>query len=253
MRGTATYESTRERRFWGGGEPFIWLTGGALTLSLILVAGLIALILVNGLGFFWPKDVARVTLADGVVLTGQIVDREPIPDKRGQYRIKLKVANRDLYGADFQWVPESQVTRRAYPADVAVIERTEWGMLIGTLKEVRDGGRVIASGPEQSWEVVRARLPGSEAARREIRRIEVRDIGAINREQERLRLAAAAPRAARRPRRPGGGELSRPSWPRCSSATMSRRRASRSSGRASRRASWSRPIGARRRSCPSRR
>jgi phosphate transport system permease protein len=37
--------------------------------------------------------------------------------------------------------------------------------------------------------VVRARLPGSEAARREIRRIETRDIGAINREQERLRLA----------------------------------------------------------------
>ena len=103
------------KRFWSGGEPFIWLTGGALTLSLILVTGLIALILVNALGFFWPKDVARITLADGAVLTGQIVEREPIPDKRGQYRIKLKVANRDLYGADFQWVPESQITRRAYP------------------------------------------------------------------------------------------------------------------------------------------
>ena len=177
------------KRFWSGGEPFIWLTGGALTLSLILVTGLIALILVNALGFFWPKAVARITLTDGAVLTGQIVEREPIPDKRGQYRIKLKVANRDLYGADFQWVPESEIIRTAYPPDVAVIERSEWGMLIGTLKEVREGGRVIASGPEQSWEVVRARLPGSEAARREIRRIETRDIGAINREQERLRLA----------------------------------------------------------------
>ena len=96
-------------------------------------------------------------------MTGQIVEREPIPDKRGQYRIKLKVANRDLYGADFQWVPEGQIARREYPPDMAVIERSEWGMLIGTIKEVREGGRVIASGTEQSWEVVRARLPGSEA------------------------------------------------------------------------------------------
>ena len=42
------------KRLWSGGEPFIWLTGGALALSLLLVAGLIGLILVNGLGFFWP-------------------------------------------------------------------------------------------------------------------------------------------------------------------------------------------------------
>ena len=77
-----------------------------------------------------------------------------------------------------------------------------------------------------SWEVVRARLPGSEATRREIRRIEVRDIGAINREQERLRLALR--RLELRGVR-GGPEVaaSRRSWPRCSSATMSRRRASR--------------------------
>jgi len=113
---------TRVRRIFAGGEPFIWLTGGALTLSLLLVAGLIGLILYNGLGFFWPRDVLRATLADGKTLTGQVVEREPVPGAAGQHRIKLKVANRDLYGADFQWVDESQITRREYPADVAVIE-----------------------------------------------------------------------------------------------------------------------------------
>ena len=99
------------KRVWSSGEPFIWLTGGALTLSLLLVAGLIGLILYNGLGFFWPRDVVRLTLADGDVLTGQIVEREPVPGKPGQYRIKLKVANRDLYGADFLWVDEGQIAR----------------------------------------------------------------------------------------------------------------------------------------------
>ena len=177
------------KRFWSGGEPFIWLTGGALTISLMLVGGLIGLILYNGLGFFWPADVARLTLTDGTVMTGQVVEREPIPAEPGHYRIKLKVANRDLYGADFQWVDESRIAKRTYPPDVAVIERTEWGLLIGTLEEVRDGGRVIATGPEQSWAAVQARLPEAERVRREIRGIETRDIGAINDEQERLRLA----------------------------------------------------------------
>ncbi len=37
-------------RFWKSGEPFIWLTGGALALALLLVAGLVALILASGLG-----------------------------------------------------------------------------------------------------------------------------------------------------------------------------------------------------------
>ncbi len=176
---------TRVSRIFAGGEPFIWLTGGALTLSLLLVVGLIGLILYNGLGFFWPRDVLRATLADGKTLTGQVVEREPVPGAAGQYRIKLKVANRDLYGADFQWVDESQITRREYPPDVAVIERTEWGLLIGTIKEVREGGQPVA-GP--AWAELQKRLPDAARVRRQIQRIETGTIGAINYEQEKIRL-----------------------------------------------------------------
>ncbi len=60
-------------------------------------------------------------------MTGQVVERETVPGRAGQHRIKLKVGNRDLYGADFLWVDEASIARREYPADVAVIERTEWG------------------------------------------------------------------------------------------------------------------------------
>jgi phosphate transport system permease protein len=179
--------SARHKGFWSGGEPFVWLTGGALTLALLLVAGLITLIVYNGMGFFWPKAVVRLTLSDGTVITGQLVDREPVPARRNEYRIKLKVANRDLYGADFQWVDEAQVAKREYPADVAVIERTEWGLLIGTIKEMRDGGKVIAVAPA-AWGEVQKRLGESERVRREIRAIEKGEIGAINARQEALRL-----------------------------------------------------------------
>jgi phosphate transport system permease protein len=181
--------SLQRRGFWRSGEPFIWLTGGALSISLLLVAGLVGLILWNGLGFFWPRSVLRVTLDDGSVITGQVVEREPVPGKAGQHRIKLKVANRDLYGADFQWVDEHRIARREYPPDVAVIERAEWGLLIGTLKEVREAGRTVAAGPQAALAEVEKRLPEVARVRREIRRIETQDIGAVNAEQERIRLA----------------------------------------------------------------
>ena len=179
--------SVRHKGFWSGGEPFVWLTGGALTLALLLVVGLISLIVYNGMGFFWPKAVVRMTLSDGTVTTGQLVDREPVPGKRNEHRIKLKVANRDLYGADFQWVDEAQVAKREYPADVAVVERTEWGLLIGTIKEMRDGGTVVAVAPA-AWVEVQKRLGQSDRARREIRGIEKGEIGAINARQETIRL-----------------------------------------------------------------
>ena len=176
------------RKLWRSGEPFIWLTGGALALALLLVTGLIGLILYNGLGFFWPRDVVRLTLRDGAVRTGQVVDREAIPGQPGQYRLKLKVANRDLYGADFQWLDESQIGRRDYPPDVAVIERTEWGALIGTMQEVRRGGEVVAREPRESGAEVARRLPEAARTREEIRRVEKGDIGRINHAQEQIRL-----------------------------------------------------------------
>ena len=51
------------KNFWRSGEPFVWLTGGALALSLIMVAGLVFLVMANGLGFFWPSPIVRLTLA----------------------------------------------------------------------------------------------------------------------------------------------------------------------------------------------
>ena len=176
------------KAFWRSGEPFVWLTGGALGIALIMVAGLIGIVLVNALGYFWPSDVVRLTLSDGSTLTGQVDERESIPGRLGQYRTKLKVGNRDLGGADFVWVEESRIAGRERPPDVAIVERTEWGVLIGTIRELREDGRVVASGPGVG-EAIRPRLADASRARAEIRRVETGEIGTINRGQERIRLA----------------------------------------------------------------
>jgi phosphate transport system permease protein len=176
------------KALWRSGEPFIWLTGGALGLALIMVAGLVGIVLVNALGFFWPASVVRLTLGDGSTLTGQVVERESIPGRAGQSRIKLKVGNRDLRAADFVWVEESRITRREQPPDVAIVERTEWGPLIGTVRQLREDGRAVAAGPA-AWAAAGPRLAEAARVRADIRRIEAGEIGAINRGQERIRLA----------------------------------------------------------------
>jgi phosphate transport system permease protein len=111
-----------------------------------------------------------------------------VPGRPHEFRIKLKVANRDLYGADFQWVDESRIAKRDYPRDVAVIERTEWGLLIGNLKEVRDGGQPIAVGSAAAWAEIGKRKDEVDRVRHQIRAIEKSEIGAINAKQEALRL-----------------------------------------------------------------
>jgi len=153
------------RNFWRSGDPFIWLTGGALALSLVMVVGLVLLVMVNGLGFFWPSPIVRLTLSDGTAVIGQVTDREAIPTPGAppgtavQHRLQLKVGNRDLYGADFVWVDESKIVKRETPADALMIQRREWGNLYGFIKEVREGGQVAASGSEAGWRALQARLP----------------------------------------------------------------------------------------------
>ncbi|MEX2356993.1 MAG: hypothetical protein WEE51_01610, partial [Pirellulaceae bacterium] len=36
------------------GEPMIWLSGGALALSLVMIFGLLGLVIYQGMATFWP-------------------------------------------------------------------------------------------------------------------------------------------------------------------------------------------------------
>jgi phosphate transport system permease protein len=181
-------------RFWKSGEPFIWLTGGALALSLVMVAGLVLLVMTNGLGFFWPSPIVRFTLSDGTVVMGQVTDREAIPTPGAppgtpvQHRLQLKVGNRDLYGTDFVWVDESKIVKRETPADATMFQRREWGTMYGFIAEVKEGGQVVARGDEAGWAALQARLPEAHRLFDAIGQIEKDEVGAINFAQEKIRL-----------------------------------------------------------------
>ena len=188
------------------GDGWVWFTGSALGLCLLMISGLIGVVLVNGLGFFWPQPLVKVTLKDGSVFLGQVAGREPIPqpgtpEHNQRHRLQLKVGNRDLLGFDFKWIDDDQVVSQEQPPDVVYAERREYGPLLGTPARLTDAGRVVAEGSEQVWVAVQPYLARAHRDRKAQRRIEREEIGEINYriEQARLGLRRLELEQARRP------------------------------------------------------
>jgi len=41
------------------GAPGVWISGGAVSIAVIMTIGLLAVIAVRGLGHFWPADLIQ--------------------------------------------------------------------------------------------------------------------------------------------------------------------------------------------------
>jgi phosphate transport system permease protein len=122
-----------------------WLTGAALLIALAMIAGLVAVVVEVAAGFFWPKQIVSLALADGRTLLGEEAGREPDPSGPALTRLRVKVGNRDLSGADFVWVRESEVVERAAPADAWLLERREYGPFFGYPVRLEAGGPAVAA------------------------------------------------------------------------------------------------------------
>lgn len=134
-------KQTKEmNKFWRVGEPMVWLTGAALSLTLLSAIVLVVVIMVNGLGVFWPSSIQQLELRDGSRIFGQQMRTEETADKSGLRR-QYKIANRDLYGLDFRWIDEAQIVNETVPDELLVLERIEHGDFYGTLHRI-DTGRI---------------------------------------------------------------------------------------------------------------
>ena len=142
--------------FWKQGEPQVWGTAAALSVTLLMVLVLVVVVMVNGLGFFWPSDMALVSMSDGSRLMGQISDREKATPAHGT-RLQFKVGNRDIYGQDFRWVEERDIRTMSWPHDSVVLERKENGNFHGFLKSVSLEG-LATPAAASPWETLRVAL-----------------------------------------------------------------------------------------------
>ncbi|MEC9314208.1 MAG: phosphate ABC transporter, permease protein PstA, partial [Pseudomonadota bacterium] len=177
-------QSTSIKSWFNTGKPWVWLNAGAVSISLVMVVGLVLLIAVRGLSHFWPADIMELTYQEpgqpAETLIGERIDHETVPAARlalsgvqlpeGQefaQRTLLKVGNRDYFGLDFRWINDPWISDIRYPEGIMAIERREWGNFYGYLVNVKQEGEVVASGDGAYQEFVQ-RLERSNELMRQI-------------------------------------------------------------------------------------
>lgn len=190
------------------GSPWVWLNAGAVAISVVLVLGLLSVIASRGLVHFWPASLQEYQFSDQqgtqMPVLGERVQREqvtaeqirnaglPVPEGvQILDRQLIKVGNRELYGSDFRWVLEHQLSDLDYPKHAVALERREWGNFYGYIVGIKENGKLIAEQKKdenQLWGEVLHRAERATAIYQKIKNLEGGAIGAINYELEQLRL-----------------------------------------------------------------
>ncbi|WP_279464693.1 phosphate ABC transporter permease PstA [Aeromonas veronii] len=190
-------------KWFKSGAPWIWMTGGAVSLSLVAVLGLLLLIGWRGLVYFWPHPIYEWQLEDASgnksVLVGEINDSELVPVERlraaglplaGEEREVLtrylvKTGNREFVDLDFRWVLETDIKSKALPVEMAMIERTTNGNFYGYVVEAKEDGVVHE---QDLHKVLKRMLARSNGLSEQANELQKGPIGAINYQLEKLRL-----------------------------------------------------------------
>ncbi len=189
-------------KWFKSGTPWIWMTGGAVSLSLIAVVGLLLLIGWRGLVYFWPHTIYQWEIdnnGQAEQLIGELHDSELVPTARlratglkleGEEREVLerylvKTGNREFVPLDFRWVLETNIRSRSTPKDLAVLERTTNGNFYGYIEQVLESGKAVDGDLHQQ---LQSRIDRVAEINDQVRELQHADIGAINYELEKLRL-----------------------------------------------------------------
>lgn len=190
------------------GSPWVWLNAGAVAISVVLVLGLLSVIASRGLVHFWPASLQEYQFSDQqgtqMPVLGERVQREqvtaeqirnaglPVPEGvQILDRQLIKVGNRELYGSDFRWVLEHQLSDLDYPKHAVALERREWGNFYGYIVGIKENGKLVAEqtkAENQLWDEVLQRTERATAIYQKIKNLEGGAIGAINYKLEQLRL-----------------------------------------------------------------
>lgn len=189
-------------KWFKSGTPWIWMTGGAVSLSLIAVIGLLLLIGWRGLVYFWPHAIYEWNIntnGNNEVVIGELYEQEAVPLERLKSagvalpdnapeminRYLVKTGNREFVPLDFRWLVETNIDSRTQPEELAVLERTTNGNFYGYIQHLVVDGKVLNENVHQALpeHLARVRALNSEADD-----LQKSDIGAINYQLEKLRL-----------------------------------------------------------------
>lgn len=193
-------------KWFKSGAPWIWLTGGAVSVSLIAVLGLLLVIGWRGLTYFWPAPLFEWQTSDGHTVIGQIYAQEsvavshlkqmniPLPaavEAGLATRLNIKVANRDLYGSDFIALLDFQIELKGAPQGWAVIERSRGGQLFGKPLHFESVSASLSDSSlptEPLSTALRKALQQAQAIRLQVEQMVDQQVRVISGDLEKLRL-----------------------------------------------------------------
>ena len=112
----------------------VWISGGGLAISMIMILGLLLLVVVQGVTTFWPAPVVRIETASGQVRMGEVTKaetyepaeeafyvlpeelreqtRNQVEDSGGKSGRRLvRTGNFELTGTHFHWVSAKVLDR----------------------------------------------------------------------------------------------------------------------------------------------
>ena len=178
------------------GEIKVWLTAAGLAVGLMMIAGLLLLITVNGLRVFWPDRVMEYTIREAggrEVQVSGIPLRDPprrsaipgsVPDD-----FQVFTGNKDVYRLGFRYFQTDSVIKVEEPKGLRMAERLEYGraLFYPVKLKLEDGTEVSAS--TEGFDVrVRELIREARGRWDQIHEIEKKDIGSINRTIRELEL-----------------------------------------------------------------
>jgi phosphate transport system permease protein len=202
----------RETSLQSHGEPFVWLTGGAMAVAVVMIVGLLVLILSQGAITFWPQPLVRVERFGTTPILGEVTTTEtfaPGPDVLARLpadraagvraaieanggderRRMLRTGNFDITGSHYTWVSDFDVQHETRPEWSLTVERMAWGRFYGEPTAFRIGDETVAQGAQDAWARYEEFHDACRARADRIRDLQANDIGDINAEMEETRLA----------------------------------------------------------------
>jgi ABC-type phosphate transport system permease subunit len=139
------------------GEPYIWLSGGMMTVCIAMMIGLLSLIIYNGSATFWPAKFVVAPMRDGSLTMGEVSGSSSYflssqqvsqmgpasaayaselldgADSVVSNRTYLRTGNFDLTGRHYSYISEVEADLSAMvePPYAWVVERTSDGRFYG--------------------------------------------------------------------------------------------------------------------------
>ncbi|ENJ4475210.1 phosphate ABC transporter permease PstA [Yersinia enterocolitica] len=192
------------KKWFASGSPWIWLTAGAVSISLLALLGVVLLLAGQGMRYFWPSPVyvfeLKQTAAGPVRVIGEIYQQQSIPREQLEQagimlppeagetvtRYLIKTGNREIQGQDFHRLLDTDIQQRSQPKDLLVLDRHINGTAYGFLAGMLDNGQPVVG--DNLAQELQKRIPVIQALVRQSKDIQFRQMNMLNQQFEALRL-----------------------------------------------------------------